>query len=115
MKTLEQIQKSIDEISTKVKWSVELTNKDRNKMIKDLKRLIEAKYYLEHNPKESFIKSELNRLTRAVKILEKGFREWLNNSPKAKELQNPKSKYRKEVNITDMNRQIKMLNFLLEA
>ena len=115
MKTLEQIQKSIDEISNKVKSSVELPKKDRNKMSKDLKRLIEAKYYLEHEPRPCFVKGELKRLKRSVRILEEGFGEWLNNTPKAKELQNPKSKYRKEVNITDMNRQIKMLNFLLEA
>lgn len=112
MKTLDWTLRRINEI-IKEGENPNLVKKDANKLRKEIQQLQMVKMYLEHEPRREFIDSEILRLAKLIPTLNDGYREWLNNNPKANLLKNPKSKYEKEVKLPTMRKQLKALKFIL--
>lgn len=92
-----------------------LESKDKSTLTKEALKLELCKKYLEFEPNESFVLSEVVRIERAIPILERGYSDWFTATPEAKQVKNAGAKFRKDTGITDMSRQIKMLKFLING
>lgn len=113
MKTIEATKKRLQEIyATPTR---DLSKRDNSKLSKEAKELELVKKYLETSPRKEFVNSELVRLQKEVEILNAGYGDWLDGNSKAKESKNPKSMFQRELGITDRNRQIKALKFILKT
>lgn len=87
---------------------------EQKRLSKELKLLTWVKILLETNPSEGYIDSELKRLIRFVKSKQDQYEYWCSGH---KDLDYNKAPaiFKKEVGITEANRQIKMLRYILET
>lgn len=84
MKTLKNVNKRIDEI---LKVDTDKIGKsDKGKLKREIKLLKKVEMYLETSPSKTFVKSEIERLKRLVKIRQQGYGNWLDATPGVKEL-----------------------------
>lgn len=66
---------------------------------------------LQTNPREEFLKDQLEEQVRKLKILEDRYSEWLKSN--ASKHDNPAAAYRSEVGIGDIKKRIKVLKSIL--
>lgn len=84
--------------------------KSNKKKIEDLKVIL---LYLETNPKESSMNSQLNSLESKVKALWDRFEEWKKTSIEARKEKNPMTLYSKIHDIPRLVNQIETLKYIL--
>jgi hypothetical protein len=112
MKKLENVQQRLDVI---YKVNVEtLSKKEEAALRREVTKLELTKKYLETDPSEEFIQNEIYDNEREIAILENGYGKWLESTPQVKNLKNPKSKFNNELGITNKNKQITLLKFILK-
>lgn len=87
---------------------------EQKRLAKELKLLTWVKMLLETNPSEGYIDGELKRLLRFVKSKQDQYDYWC-SSHKDLDYDKAPAIFRKEVGITEANRQIKMLRYILET
>jgi hypothetical protein len=87
---------------------VKFENKKRNR----IEFISMCKLYIDTSPRESFIKSELNRLEKRLEKLDGGFAFWFKSSGLTDFKQGERI-YASEVGIKKIKEQIKTLSFLL--
>lgn len=88
--------------------------KEQKRLSKELKLLTWVKILLETNPSEGYIDSELKRLIRFVNSKQDQYEAWCSGN-KGIDYEKSPAMFRKEVGITEADRQIKMLRFILET
>lgn len=115
MKTAEEISKKIKIIETKDKR--ELSDKDIRKLKTELCFLRKVLMYLDTNPSESFIASELTRKQGSLDTINDSFEVWVKHNPdkivNIKPAQQ-RSKYNTEMGVSKIKKQIKTLKFILK-
>lgn len=121
MKTIKKIDKEIKETydfySDKIEDAIK-NNKNTDRLEAKKDKEIEffkfCKEYLKYNPNPEFIKSEFSRIKAKIKLIKSRYEVWLNNTPEAFTVKNPEQKYKTEMGLSKLNKQLKTLDYLLE-
>lgn len=122
MKTLNQVNERIAEILEGYKTILPFlkhsdpvirksTRKLKRSQSMEMKRLVEAKLYLETKPREEFVLSELERLSQREKSIINGYEAWLESTRNQPSPESAKQ-YRLEQGLPDVKRQLNHLRFL---
>lgn len=117
MRTIESIDQDILELSEQARrLDKYMEEKAYNKLLKQIQRLRFCRMYLESNPNEPFIESEIVRLDKLVKRLEEQFPAWSDDLPSELNGDRTKAKawYNKEMGILKMKKEMAMLRFILK-
>ncbi len=115
MITLKTVNVQVEQI----KSSLEKATKDRDiKEVKKLSKRLEylngIKFYLESQPSENFLKSNLNEIKKRIASLSSGFGEWLKSvDKKDSDPKKLKTRFNTEMGLGKMKNQIKTLEFIL--
>lgn len=88
-------------------------NKVVNKCLSTLNFLRMCKYYLESNPREAFVKSEINRLNNRIEKIDKGFKYYLSQS-KIKDPVEAKKVYYAETDYKKITKQLRTLIYIYQ-
>ena len=94
----------------------DLDKKQKRKKAKDGKlayQLLKYVYCLQAGAKEKKLKRDLEVLKTRLKIIESGYRKWLDKNPDFGDLKNPEAKYNSEMGKRKVNLQIQALEYLL--
>jgi len=119
MKTPEQINSEIEAIKAffkdekgKIKRR---TQKEITATNKQIRLLLQYKSYLETDPRESFVESELARIENIITIYDSRYDQWLKNTPKALlEGKDERKFYESMHEYSALKNQIKTLKYLLD-
>lgn len=121
MKTAKQIEKELSEINTKInKEFDEMTSAQIKTLRKKSNQLKDILKYARTNPREAFIISEKERISKIINSKQANFGYWLVNvanyredigTDKKKE-RKLKTEFNKENNLTTMIKQLKVLSYL---
>jgi len=119
MKTPEQINNEIEAIKASFKddkGKIPYRNKGViTATNKQIRLLLQCKSYLETNPREAFVESELARIERTITIYDSRFEQWQKNTPKALfEGKDPRKFYESINEYSALKNQIKTLKYLLD-
>lgn len=70
--------------------------------------------YLETEPTEEFVKSEIERVSNNINwiLQRKNYEEWLRNHPELKNEKNPETIYHTEMKLNDFRNQLKTLHYV---
>jgi len=128
MKTVSDIQKLRETLATKLTTDfmpkdgdslvIKRNKEKQRKIVSDkLSALLQIIFYLETNPSEESISRQLSVLFKRKDSIINGFDNWLNANANMKMLARNKmfSKYKVEMNIKDLQRQIDSLEFILKS
>lgn len=115
MKTIKEIKATIEEVLKPYRGpKAPPIKKSDEKKLNELKYILR---YLETSPNEKFIMSEKERLSNSINILEDRFDEWRKSNPKKiAELKlgtDIRTYYRRESGQSDMIKQLKTINYIL--
>ena len=114
MKTLELLNKEEEDIIKASKYLDSVTEKRTlNKNIKELTFIRMVKNYLHTNPDEDAIRAELKKLQDTKAGIEVRFNEWMESTPGAKRMKNPKTEFMKKTGISKVEDSIKTLTYIL--
>ncbi|MBA2610539.1 MAG: hypothetical protein H0U95_01115 [Bacteroidetes bacterium] len=114
MKNVDQLKEQIQKEHHNYKKCLNDQDKKSVKQSKERLEFLNAcLMYLESNPKESYLKEQLEFLKLKVEKISNNFVNWINSTPGARRLKSPKSAFNKEVGIIGLNNQIETLEFLL--
>lgn len=114
MKTIKQIQNDIREIEEYIKDNLEGMSDGKLKKEKNRIQFLRNQIkYLERNPSESFIKTELKRIQSILSSKISQYKDWEFNVGFSLPVKKRKSAFNKEVEITLLKKQSENLNYLL--
>lgn len=114
MITTETIQKEIDDLRTSItKGITDRQLKKKRERVDELKNL---KLYIESNPSEGFIKSEIDRIEKSIERINdfENFKIW-RLSQDHSDQKKLKTQYNKELGLPTLKAQLKTLNYLLNG
>lgn len=115
MKNIEQINAEIQDVRN---WAAGKDFLERDQLSR-LNFLRNCKFFLEraHTDTENHLRRQLNELRTKVEAIDNGFKAWLEKEKSGHRMteKEAKSKYRKEMNMKNIDEQIGYLEFLLEV
>lgn len=116
MRTVAQIAKMIDDNKNRLEFHfAEMTKAERKRMVRNTETLVFLKRYLETNPKQEFVEKEKYRIKRLIASKQAKFHYWKTNVLEDDTISLIKKTrlFCKETGITQLRKQLKNLNFLL--
>ena len=117
MKTLAEVKKQETDLinlgGTLVNSSDPEDKKELKRVKSTINKLRPIKLYLETNPSEEGLIKELERLNKKGDDIDDRFEEWFLNTPQAKRMSNPKKVFYDTTGISEINKKIATLKFIL--
>ena len=116
MRTVSQIAKMIDENNHRLRfYFAEMKKAERKRMVKNTETLLVLKRYLETKPKQEFVEKEKARIKKIIASKQSQFHDWKTNVLEDNTISIAKKNrlFCKETGITQLRKQLKNLNFLL--
>jgi len=119
MKTIQLIKSEIEDLKKDI---LDIRNTENNKSkAKRRENLVSEKIrfrsliimYLETNPSEDFVKSSYDELVKNKRLLESRYESWKYNSFVAEKGNDPKARYAEISGLTEINKKIKTMEYLL--
>lgn len=111
MITIDKINKEIASYMLDSELKDDRGKKAIGRKIKDLREVI---MYLETNPNESFIKSEISRISSIIKAKSDGYQYWTKNiCEKNIDVSKRKSLFNSQLGITSLKKQLKKLKYII--
>lgn len=109
MKTISQIKQEV--LSVEREYREVLMPK---KIRKHLLVLNQCVLYLETSPNKEFVNHQLETVSKKIDAAKARFTEWLQNTPEAKKVKNPRALYDSEMGLKELRLQLKTLKYLLD-
>jgi len=110
MKTIKEVQKEIDELIKSI------TKDSLRNEVESIKRKIvflrQCKLYLESEPREDFVKSEIAKIEERIKLIPTHYEAWKVGRNLTK-YSDPYKTYSNEMNLPGLKASLKYLNYLL--
>jgi len=115
MKTVKDVDKDINLIEQNIRENLkEMTGREFNRNKNKIEKLKHIKLYLENNPSEDFILNEKSRLEILIEKKERQFNYWKKEvAPRNVDPKKYKSIFNKEVGISDANKFLETINYLI--
>jgi len=113
MKTIAAIKRSIEKNEETGRYMVP-TQPEHRRMSKENKKLKAALFLLETNPREDFLRAEIERINSIIQSKEDQFKYWFDNvCPRDIEPRKRRAYYNREFGLGKMKEQISFLKFVL--
>lgn len=106
MKTISQLKKE--------KLQLLKTGLHSSKEKRQLELITNAILYLETNPREEFMRSEVRRIEAIINSKKAGYGDYIINNSLTLDAKKQKSQFQSEMGFTEMRRKIKLIKYLLE-
>lgn len=118
MLTTKTIQNEIDDLLAKgdvMRSNNQTDDKDYRAMQRRIKFLKSCLFYLQENPREEFMKEQLEKLRKKLYRIMNGYNEWYKYRQKDdnKSLTQLQSEYNSQMGTSHINNQIKTIEFIL--
>lgn len=114
MKTLREVKKQIAQ-NERAAYQKGISDAQYKKIARETENLRIAQKYLETEPSENYLKTELDRLSRVVKAKMDQYDYWFSNvKPFDVEPKDAPAYFNRENGLAHLRKQIKFLQFILE-
>ena len=113
MKTKQQLRDQINDIINSMN-PFEETERTLKKARRRISFLYQCSLYLETNPNESFVDSQLKQCLNKLAVIHDRFPTWYQNNPAMQNVPNPRTIYNREMNVRQIKTQAATLAFILK-